>query len=189
MVRLKVRKIPDDLYLFMSLLAHDYQDYGYDGFISRWKDSKKKGLEGLYLKAYTDYITNQHQGFEEEIDPPSGRNNGIGEIYLEVDSWYKYKEKGFQAVEELIKSCTPEMLNYGFAIKEVQVAIKKSGPQIEHNTEPPKIEVNPSGEIWDRSLALWESRKESLLSEEPYKSTWIESLTTWWWRVTRQVKY
>ena len=189
MIHLKVRKIPDDLYLFMSLLAHDYQDYGYDGFISRWKNSSKKGLEGLYLKAYTDYITNQHQGVEKEKELPSGRDDGMKEIYLEVDSWYNYKEKGIQVVEELMKSCTPEMLNYGFAIKEVQVAIKKSGPRIEHHTEPPKIEINPSGEIWDRSLLLWESRKESLLNEEPYKSTWIESLTTWWWRVTRQVKY
>jgi len=188
---LKVRKIPDNLYLFMSILAHDYQDYGFDGFIDLWKNSNKRGLENLYLKAYMDYITNRNVEIEKVFfnGKRNTESNAIKEIYLEVDSWYEYKEKGNQVIEKLIESSVPEMLKYGFAIREVQVAIKKSTPQIEHNTEIPKIDYNPSGEIWDRSLALWESRNKDLSIEKPYRSTWIDSLITWWWRVTRQVTY
>ena len=191
MIELKVKKIPDSLYLFMSILAHDYQDYGYDGFVDLWKKSNKRGLENLYLKAYMDYITNRNVEKEKEVFSGKGNteSNTIKEIYLEVDSWYEYEEKGNQVIEELIESSVPEMLKYGFAIKEVQVAIKKSKPMLEHNNEAPKIDYNPSGEIWDRSLELWENRKEDLSTEKPYKSTWIESLITWWWRVTKQVTY
>lgn len=104
------------MYLFISQLAHDYDNKSFDEFMDT--HYKCHGIYKRYLLAYKGYITHKETGIKTNIKIYKGK------FILEPKlHWEYFKLKNKKALDNI--EVIPELYNHGFIFTSVQESVKQ----------------------------------------------------------------
>lgn len=103
--------------LFISQLAHDYDNIGFEKFMN--KEYNCHGIYKRYLLGYRDYLKHKETGEVSEIKEYKGK------FVLEPGLYYDYfKFKNKSIIEDVKDQIVPELYNYGLIFTSVQKSVK-----------------------------------------------------------------